>query len=635
MRQPVAMRRLIVCLLGVLAAVLVVLSPIREVGAADVATPVEAETFDVKPTGTRVVTDTTLYSNGQALKFSNNTAIAKEQVNFASSGDVVLMVRAGQNGGSPKLRVSVNGTFTAAAQAITNSGAPQPYTFDVNAPSGIVTIGVKAANTGLGRYPFVDIVTFAASGSITDTVPPETTITSGPSGSINGTTATFEFTSNEPGSTFQCQLLPLGSAPTNCTSPIAYSGLTAGTEYTFSVGATDASGNIDTTPATSTFTVDDTAPGAQPFPGQRWYPLMGVYAGANQGWVSEPGLIDNQYAGYVGSHENAYLDLGDGDDERYYFCGGRKVTWKDALVDPTLVPTSRAQAQDPNWSNYKWNSNDIITQMLDSSSAIAAGKAKMCIFVATTATSVKNPVPAFMMNDPRDLTWTDGQGKDHVRLDKQAGYETMADFLIALTKKYGNDPRIASITHGEYYTNSDGGGLPADLDYDAFRTNIKQVWSQAIAASPRDVNGDRVPFIQGQPIVAGGFVTATDIANIGVGASGSEAQIFSSASRIDNVRKQLYGVVPLTHQVNTDPLGSNATWNGTPNPWGYTNGQSVPIRYEHVAWYFGSQGKVPLDSLMMRDDDTYQAQWHEAYTQFGPNGTQVVQWGQIPNFPPN
>ena len=61
----------IICLLAVLAAVvlLVVLAPIRVVDAADpVAPPVEAETFDVRPTGTSVVTGTTLYSNGQALK---------------------------------------------------------------------------------------------------------------------------------------------------------------------------------------------------------------------------------------------------------------------------------------------------------------------------------------------------------------------------------------------------------------------------------------------------------------------------------------------------------------------------------------------------------------------------------------
>jgi hypothetical protein len=72
------------------------------------------------------------------------------------------MARASQNGGSPKLKVGVNGDFTVApAQAITNSGAPAPYTFDVNAPSGSgVKIGVKAANTGSGRHPFLDYATF-------------------------------------------------------------------------------------------------------------------------------------------------------------------------------------------------------------------------------------------------------------------------------------------------------------------------------------------------------------------------------------------------------------------------------------------------------------------------------------------
>jgi hypothetical protein len=85
-------------------------------------------------------------------------------VTFTSSGDVVLWARASQSGGSPKLRVSVNGTFTAPAQAITNSGAPRAYTFNVNAPSGDVQIGVKASNTGAGRHPFLDYVTFPPSG---------------------------------------------------------------------------------------------------------------------------------------------------------------------------------------------------------------------------------------------------------------------------------------------------------------------------------------------------------------------------------------------------------------------------------------------------------------------------------------
>jgi hypothetical protein len=159
----------IVCLLAVLAAgvVLGVLGPIKVVHATDVA-PVEAENFDNKPTGTSVVTNTTLYQNGRALRFNNNTAIAWEDVDFTSSTsshDVVLVARAGQSGGSPKLRVGVNGTFTAPAQAITNKGAPQPYTFAVDAPLGsVVRISVKASNTGTGRKPFVDYVTFLPSG---------------------------------------------------------------------------------------------------------------------------------------------------------------------------------------------------------------------------------------------------------------------------------------------------------------------------------------------------------------------------------------------------------------------------------------------------------------------------------------
>ena len=160
----------IFCLLAVLAAVVVlgVLGPLKVGHAADeAAPPVQAETFDVQPIpGTSVVTNTTLYAppNGKALRFSNNTAHAKEPVDFTSSGDVVLMAHAGQSGGSPKLRVSVNGTFTAPAKAITNSGAPRAYTFDVNAPSGRVQIGVKASNTGTGRNPFLDYVTFPPSG---------------------------------------------------------------------------------------------------------------------------------------------------------------------------------------------------------------------------------------------------------------------------------------------------------------------------------------------------------------------------------------------------------------------------------------------------------------------------------------
>jgi hypothetical protein len=138
------------------------------VNAADVATRVEGENFDEKPTGTTVVTNTTLYSppNGQALKFTNNTATAiKRVVNFGSQGNVVLMARGGQSGGSPTLSVNVDGGAFSPAQPIRNNGAPVAYTYDLNVAAGSHAIGVRAGNTGTGRNPFVDYVTFPASGS--------------------------------------------------------------------------------------------------------------------------------------------------------------------------------------------------------------------------------------------------------------------------------------------------------------------------------------------------------------------------------------------------------------------------------------------------------------------------------------
>ena len=90
---------------------------------------------------------------------------------------------------------------------------------------------------------------------------PETTITAGPEegSTINGDTATFEFTADEPGSSFECRLD--GGAFTACTSPFETPTLADG-EHTFSVRAIDPDENADPTPASRTFTVDiDLEPG--------------------------------------------------------------------------------------------------------------------------------------------------------------------------------------------------------------------------------------------------------------------------------------------------------------------------------------------------------------------------------------
>jgi hypothetical protein len=84
-----------------------------------------------------------------------------------------------------------------------------------------------------------------------DTTPPETTITSGPSGTTNSTSATFEFSANEP-STFECSLDDGGFA--TCSSPESYTGLGEGS-HSFRVRATDAAGNTDPTAAEQGWTV--------------------------------------------------------------------------------------------------------------------------------------------------------------------------------------------------------------------------------------------------------------------------------------------------------------------------------------------------------------------------------------------
>ena len=149
------------------AALLALFYPGIMVKAADVATRVEGEDFDVKPTGTKVVTDTSFYSppNSQALKFTNDTAIAEETVTFGSEGDVVLWARGGQPNGPPSLRVKIDSGVFSPYQTITNNKAPIAYTFDLNVSAGSHTIKVNAGNTGTERYPFVDFVTFPGSGS--------------------------------------------------------------------------------------------------------------------------------------------------------------------------------------------------------------------------------------------------------------------------------------------------------------------------------------------------------------------------------------------------------------------------------------------------------------------------------------
>jgi hypothetical protein len=95
-----------------------------------------------------------------------------------------------------------------------------------------------------------------------DTTAPETTITGSPLGATPDTTATFTFNGLDnvtaaASLSFECSLDTAAYAV--CTTPRNYSGLAAGS-HTFRVQAIDAAGNIDQSPATYTWTIDQTAP---------------------------------------------------------------------------------------------------------------------------------------------------------------------------------------------------------------------------------------------------------------------------------------------------------------------------------------------------------------------------------------
>ncbi|MFN2612678.1 MAG: hypothetical protein ABR536_04830 [Solirubrobacterales bacterium] len=83
----------------------------------------------------------------------------------------------------------------------------------------------------------------------TDITPPQTVIGAK---KIKGTTAKFTFSSNEPGSSFQCKLDKRAFKP--CKSPKKYKHLSAG-KHKFKVRAVDAAGNVDATPAKKKFKI--------------------------------------------------------------------------------------------------------------------------------------------------------------------------------------------------------------------------------------------------------------------------------------------------------------------------------------------------------------------------------------------
>jgi len=110
---------------------------------------------------------------------------------------------------------------------------------------------------GQGSVTRSFLTAFSPSGNLVDTTPPNTEITGGPDGQTNDSTPTFNLSSSEAGSTFECSVD--GGAFAACGSPHTTAPLGDGA-HTLRVRATDASGNVDASPAERAFTVDTSPP---------------------------------------------------------------------------------------------------------------------------------------------------------------------------------------------------------------------------------------------------------------------------------------------------------------------------------------------------------------------------------------
>ena len=179
------------------------------------------------------------------------TSIDSGPSGTVASGSASLGFGSSEAGSTFQCRLD-GGAWAACTSPKAYSGlANGSHTFDVRATDGAGnTDGSPASRTWTVNVP------------PPDTTAPETSIDSGPSGTVASGSASLGFGSSEAGSTFQCRLD--GGAWAACTSPKAYSGLANGS-HTFDVRATDGAGNTDGSPASRTWTVnvpppDTTAP---------------------------------------------------------------------------------------------------------------------------------------------------------------------------------------------------------------------------------------------------------------------------------------------------------------------------------------------------------------------------------------
>lgn len=191
-------------------------------------------------------------TNASAVQW---TVTFSESVTGVDATDFAL-VKAGITGGSTAVSLAGSGAVYTATMASTGSGDGSVGLNLVDNDSIVDALANKLGGTGTGNGSFTGQVYTIDRTSPTNAP----TITAGPSGLVNSSSASFSFSSAESGVTgFRCQI---DAGPvTVCASPASFSGLPDGSR-TFTVRAADAAGNVGAAAATRTWTIDTVPPPA-------------------------------------------------------------------------------------------------------------------------------------------------------------------------------------------------------------------------------------------------------------------------------------------------------------------------------------------------------------------------------------
>ncbi|WP_052420457.1 Ig-like domain-containing protein, partial [Hyalangium minutum] len=211
-----------------------------------VPTPLAEGPYDVSATATNVLGNTSERSNTN--RFTIDTTPPEAPVITTPVNNAVLgnkrPVISGTAEANSTVTVTLDGTVL--GTATTSATGSWSLTPAADLAEGQHTAVATATDVAGNTSSPSNAVSFTI-----DTTPPDTTIVSGPESETQNRDATFDFSSNESGVTYECSID--GAAFTACSDPVTFEDVAEG-PHTLEVRAKDSVGNVDPTPATASWT---------------------------------------------------------------------------------------------------------------------------------------------------------------------------------------------------------------------------------------------------------------------------------------------------------------------------------------------------------------------------------------------